>query len=153
VLKKFRFHLLFALSLVFVMGVYYISDFFERSPVASCNIPYGFIQTKEAKSYTFAEEIVVQPWRGQHHVYALFQIPDGYQHEYLFRLKIPGEPTQCGGLMPLDKNVLASIPRKQGYYPVRGYLNTRIALNLMIQGKLNQLKQPQNWQLGYVKNN
>ncbi|WP_414752275.1 hypothetical protein [Anabaena sp. CCY 9910] len=152
-LRKSRFCILFALTLVCVISVYYIWNLFERSPVTSCDTPYGFLQTKQAKYYTFAEEIVVQPWRGQHHVYALFQIPDGYQHEYLFRLKIPGESTQCGGLMPLDKNILAGISRKQGYYPVRGYLNTRIALNLIIQGKLNQLNQPQNWQLGYVKNN
>ncbi|MBD2254222.1 hypothetical protein H6G14_23410 [Nostoc parmelioides FACHB-3921] len=132
------------------MGVYYVSDFLERSPVMSCDVPYGFIQTKEAKYYTFAEEIVIQPWRGQHHVYAIFQIPDGYQYEYLFRLKIPGEDIQCGGLMPLDKNVFTGIPHKQGYYPVRGYLNTRIAINLITKGKLDQLKKLQNWQLGYV---
>jgi len=151
VLKKSLFYIFFALSLFGVMGVSYISDRLERSPVVTCNAPYGFFQTKNAKYYTYPEKIVLQPWRGQHHVYAVFQIPNGYQYEYLFRLKIPSEPIHCGGLAPIEENVIAGIPRKQGYYLIRGYLNTRIALNLIVQGKLNQLQQPQNWQLGYVK--
>ncbi|BAT54227.1 unknown protein [Nostoc sp. NIES-3756] len=150
-LKKSLFYIFFALSLFGVMGVSFISDKLERSPVMSCNMPYGFFQTKNAKYYTYPDKIVIQPWRGPHHTYAVFQIPNGYQHEYLFRLKIPKEPIHCGGLAPVEQNVLAGIPRKQGYYLTRGYLNTRIALNLIFQGKINQLKQPQNWRLGYVK--
>lgn len=150
-LKKSLFYIFFALSLFGVMGVSLISDKLERSPVVTCNAPYGFFQTKNPKFYTYPEKIVLQPWRGQHHTYAVFQIPNGYQYEYLFRLKIPGEPIHCGGLIPVEENVIAGIPRKQGYYLVRGYINTRIALNLIFQGKINQLQQSQNWQLGYVK--
>ncbi len=150
-LKKSVFYIFFALSLFGVLGVSYVSDKLERSPVMSCNIPYGFFPTNNNKYYTYPEKIVLQPWRGQHHVYAVFQIPNDYQYEYLFRLKIPGEPIHCGGLVPVKQNVIAGIPRKPGYYLIRGYLNTRIALNLIVQGKINQLQQPQNWQLGYVK--
>ncbi|MBD2346232.1 hypothetical protein H6G18_19080 [Anabaena subtropica FACHB-260] len=133
------------------MGLSYISDKLERSPTVSCNKPYGFFSTKKAKQYTSPEKLVVQPWRGQHQVYAVFKIPKGYQHEYLFRLKLPGEATRCGGLVPIEKSVSTDISNNQEYYLVQGYLNTRIALNLIAKGKINDLKQAENWQLGYVK--
>lgn len=150
-LRRPIFKILFALSLVVAMGSSYVSYSLERSPIASCNTPYGFIQTNQQKYYTSPQKVVVQPWRGQHHVYAVFEIPKGYQHEYLFRFQLPGETTHCGGFIPFKGNSVAGITPQPGHYLIKGYLNTRIALSLIFQGKLNQLEQLDNWQVGYVK--
>lgn len=148
---KSRFILLFFLSLVSILGIYYILDRAERSPIITCSAEWGFINTKQPKYYTSAEKIMIRPWLGQHHVYAVFMIPNSYQHEYLFKLDWPKEKTRCGVIHRLEQRVVDGVVAKPGYYLLKGYLNTRIALSLIMQGKLNQLRQLQNWQLGYLK--
>ena len=38
------------------------------------------------------------------------------------------------------------------YLTIKAYLNTRTAVKLILQGNLYELQQPNNWQLGYIKN-
>jgi hypothetical protein len=149
-LLKSRFLIVFALSLVSIVGIY-ILDRIERSAIARCQSWWAFPQTQQVKYYTFPEKVVFQPWLGQHNVYAIFMIPQEYRYDYLFRLHLPGEDTRCGVIKQANQSVIADVDAKPGYYLLTGYLNTRIALRLILQGHLNQLKQPQNWQLGYFK--
>lgn len=149
--KRTILQILFALSLVGVLGVSYVADVVEPSLIVSCSSKWGFIQSKKVKYYTSPQKIVIQPWRGQHQVYAIFQIPPGYEHDALFRLSIPGKSDYCGGVFPLEQNMMMSVKTQNRYYLLQGYLNTRIALSLIAQGKFNQLKQPENWQVGFVK--
>ncbi|MBD2361864.1 hypothetical protein H6G36_11830 [Anabaena minutissima FACHB-250] len=148
---KSRFFILFVLSLVSILGIFYILDIAERSPIVRCHSSWAFPQPKKVKYYTHPEKIVFQPWLGQHNVYAVFMIPQEYRYDYLFRLDLPGENTRCGVIQRANQSVIADVDAKPGYSLVRGYLKTRIALRLILQGHLNQLKQPQNWQLGYFK--
>ncbi|AFY46930.1 hypothetical protein Nos7524_1036 [Nostoc sp. PCC 7524] len=150
---KSRFLLLFALSLVSILGMSYFLDQVERSPIVLCQSSWGFPKIQGVKYYTKPEKIVVKPWLGQHHVYAVFMIPQEYRHDYLFTLNLPGENTRCGAIKRTNQSVIAGVTAKPEHYLLKGYLNTRIALNLIIQGKLNELKQSQNWQLGYAKKN
>ncbi|MCF4969256.1 hypothetical protein [Nostoc sp. CMAA1605] len=148
-LFKLRFFFLFVLSLVAILCIFYFVDM--RFPLRNCHAKWGFINTVNNKYYTEAEKITIRPWRGQHNVYAIFMIPKSYQYEYLFRLHLPSEQTYCGVIHRTHQSVVDGVVAKPGYYLLKGYLNTRIALNLMIQGKLNQLKQSHNWELGYVR--
>ncbi|MFN6567818.1 hypothetical protein [Dendronalium sp. ChiSLP03b] len=148
-MRKQVFYLLFVLSLVGVLGFSYISDIVERSPTVSCR-RWGFISSKEGKYYSYPEKIVVEPWRGRHQVYGIFMIPDGYRSDHFVTLKIPGERTYCGLLLSVS-SFNEGIHAKPGYYLLRGYFNTRVAIELILKGKGDQLEQPSNWRLGYAK--
>ncbi len=87
--------------------------------------------------------IVVQPWKGRHHVYAEFPLPDrGYFINDHFRLNLNNLGGFCGGV---------SFPDHPGSTPVAiARLRTRTAFWLIAQGQLNALKQAQNWQLEII---
>lgn len=148
-MRKQVFYLLFVLSLVGVLGFSYVSDIIERSPTVSCR-RWGFISPKAEKYYSSPEKIVVEPWRGRHNVYGIFMIPDGYRSDHFVTLKIPGEKTHCGLLLGVN-SFNEGIHVKPGYYLLRGYFNTRVAVELILKGKGDQLKQPLNWRLGYAQ--
>lgn len=152
-MRKQVFYILFVLSLVGVLGFSYISDISdisERSPIVKCR-PWGFISAKAGKYYSAPEKIVVQPWRGRHQVYGIFMIPEGYKSDRFVTLKVPGEKTYCGSLVDVGDRSIGEISPKPGYYLLKGYFNTRVAIKLIVEGKGNELKQPNNWRLGYAK--
>jgi hypothetical protein len=141
-------YILFALSLVCITG---LSFAWKRWPGLMC-YPSAFVSPSNGeKHYLYPEKIVVKPWRGQHHVYGVFIVPEGYQKDKLVTLTISGNKTYCGRPIPISDNSGENIHAKPGYYLVRGYLNTRIALALIAQGKINELKQTRNWKLGYIE--
>ena len=99
------------------------------------------------KYYTHPVKIVVEPWKGEHHIYGIFQIPEGYSHKDVFTVKIPNTATFCGLFMDADD--FAGVVPKPGYYLVKGFFRTRIALSIIFQGKGSELKNSQNWTAGY----
>jgi hypothetical protein len=139
-------YILFAISLVGILGFSYISE----KPIGRC-YKRGFISSTNQKYYIYPEKIVIQPWRGQHHVYGIFMIPNGYIYDYLLQFKLPENTTYCGTVYFVTRTQLDGINAQPGNYLVKGYVNTRLALWLMVQGKLNHLQQTSNWRLGYVK--
>ncbi|MBD2354186.1 hypothetical protein H6G41_06030 [Tolypothrix sp. FACHB-123] len=139
-------YILFVISLVGILGFSYISE----KPIGKC-YKRGFISSNNQKYYIYPEKIVIQPWRGQHHVYGIFMIPNGYEHDYLLQFQLPDNSTYCGTVYYSIHNVLDGIKARPDNYLVKGYVNTRLALWLMIQGKLDHLQQPSNWSLGYVR--
>ncbi|MBW4562549.1 MAG: hypothetical protein KME32_15640 [Mojavia pulchra JT2-VF2] len=141
------FYILFVVSLVGILGFSYAN---KRSPVTSCH-SWGFISAKAEKYYTYPEKLVVQPWRGQHHVYGIFMVPNGHTPDYLITVTLPETKTYCGTINYGRSNSMEGISAKPGHYLVKGYLNTRIALWWIAHGKVDQLKQPSNWKLGYTK--
>ena len=89
-----------------------------------------------AKEYGFrAIQTVVQPWKGRHHVYGTFSVPDQYWRDRLYRarLKIQGfteefpETSPEGG----DNDNGRAEP---GHYIKRVYLPTRTALWFLLTG-------------------
>ncbi len=86
-------------------------------------------------------KVVIQPWRGRHHVYAEFVLPpEGYLVNNQFRVNLDSLGDFCGGI--------SSLPNEQGKNGVAiAHFRTRTALWLIAQGKLNALNQPENWQL------
>ncbi len=140
--------LLFALSLVSVFGFSYFSN--RVPPVTSCH-QWGFISTRGAKYYIHPDKVVVKPWRGRHHVYGIFMIPRGSINDHLFKVTIKGNDNACGTITSSGMTFAEGIYAKPGYYLMRGHLNTRSAILLILQGKIYQLKQPKNWKVGYSK--
>ncbi len=140
--------ILFTISLV---GASTFAFAWKQSPRVSC-YPQGFVSSSNGeKLYTSPEKIVVKPWRGQHHVYGIFMVPDGYESDRLVTLTVSGSKTYCGTLEPIDSTSYQDINSKPGYSLMKGYFNTRLAVYLIMRGKKDQLKQPNNWKLGYVE--
>ena len=145
ILRKIT-YLLFLSSLIFIISFSYVS---KKSPAIACS-QWGF-SSKAEKYYIHPEKIVLKPWKGQHHVYGIFQIPGGYLNDKMLKLEIPGSKTYCGILAYGGTVAIDGVHAKPGHYLMKGMLNTRFAMKLILQGKEQQLKQPQNWKLGYTK--
>ncbi|AFY99786.1 hypothetical protein [Calothrix sp. PCC 6303] len=137
--------LLFILTLVGVVG-FYLS---ARSPILGC-YEWGFSQNSP-KYYINPEKVVVKPWHGQHHVFAIFMIPGGYLNEKLFTLNLSGDQRFCGILAYAGTTDAEGISAKPGHYLMKGLLNTRTALWIISQGKGGELEQASNWRIGYSK--
>ncbi len=129
-----------------ILGFSYVS---KKRPIISCN-PSEFIQSKSSKYYIHPVKVTVKPWHGEHHVFAIFMIPDGYVSDRLLTVKIEGD-TFCGVLQQKHTTDAEGIVAQPGYYLMKGYVNTRVGLWWISQGKVNQLRQPDNWTVGYVK--
>jgi len=141
------FYLLFFLTLGAILTFALLPDF---SPLVSCN-KFKSTTSLRQKSYANPVDLVVQPWRGQHQVYGTFVIPNGYKNDGFFTLTLPGNKTYCGQLKTVAGISLPGLYTQPKNYIIRGYLNTRIALWLIIQGHLKDLNQPENWKLGYFE--
>lgn len=141
-------YILFTLSLIALLGGSYA---WKQLPLFPCQ-QRGFIADNLTKYYIHPEKIVIEPWRGRHHVYAIFMIPNGYMRDRIITVNISEKQTYCGNLL-FPSNTYGGIYAKPGYYLMKGYLQTRTALGLIFQGKANQLQQPSNWSLGYIKEN
>ncbi|OUL31900.1 hypothetical protein [Nostoc sp. 106C] len=135
-----------ALSLVGILGFSYFN---KRSQITACK-PSEFIAAK-GKQYLYPKKIVIQPWRGQHHVYGVFSVSKEFQTDNLMQVTLPDHSTECGIVDPIDNSYSNGAYAQPGHYLVKGYLNTRIALLLIVQGKGNELEQANNWTLGYIK--
>jgi hypothetical protein len=147
--SKYKYlYILFALALIGVIGYAYLS---KRSPIVGCH-KWGF-SNNNSKYYIHPEKIVVKPWHGQHHVFGIFMIPGGNLNDKLFKLEIPGEQTHCGVLAYEGTVEAEGVFAKPGSYLMKGLINTRTALKLISKGKVDELKNPDNWKLGYTKEN
>lgn len=145
-MRKHQFiHLFLAVSLFGILGFSYMN---KRSPVTTCK-PSKFISAQD-KQYLHPQKIVIKPWRGQHHVYAIFSVYHEYKTDKLIQVTVPDQSTECGSINYIN-NSYGSTDAPPGHHLVKGYLNTRTALWLIAQGKGEQLQQPSNWKLGYVK--
>jgi hypothetical protein len=150
-MRKIRFFiLLILLSLVIVLGFSSLSFYFsERRPTVTCQ-DVRFYPQESQKYYIHPEKLVIRPWRGRHNVYAIFAIPPGYRTDDAFTLSIPGTRTYCGNFR--NRGIIVSADDQSNYYIlIQGFLNTRIALKLIAQGKLDELRDPEYWSLGYVR--
>jgi hypothetical protein len=140
-------YILLALSLVSVVGFRWA---WKKSPRVSC-YPQGFVASSNGeKQYAYPEKIVVKPWRGRHHVYGVFMIPKASKNDQLVTVTVSENKTYCGQMMNFSAASDEDIDTKPGYHLMKGYINTRVALYLIIKGKIDQMKQPSNWKLGYV---
>ena len=114
-------------------------------PFAECRVEVPVA----ASQYWFrATQTVVQPWRGPHHVYGVFSVPEQYKRHrfYSARLAIQGfteefsETSTEGGEVYIGR-------AEPGYYLMRVNLSTRTALWFFLTGRFGDLKTPCHWWL------
>ncbi len=88
-------------------------------------------------------KIVVQPWKGRHHVYAEFQVPAGKFVSDRAKVTLDAVGEFCGGVS--EGSALGNAPMEPT--TAIAWIHTRTALWLMLNGKLDELKVAKNWQL------
>jgi hypothetical protein len=140
-------YILFVITLIGILGLSYLS---QRSHQLTPCSESGFNPSHQ-KYYINPEKVVVNPWQGEHHVYAIFMIPGGHLNDRLFKVSISGFGTYCGILAFGGTTVAEGVYAKPGYYLMKALFPTRAAFWLISQGKGSQLEQPHNWILGYSK--
>ena len=95
-----------------------------------------------------AVETVAQPWRGSHHVYGIFEIPEQYKYHHLYsaKLMIQGFETEfnAGSSEDEDPDTFIAEP---GHYIKRVYVSTRTALWFLLTGRFGDLRTSCHWWL------
>lgn len=91
-------------------------------------------------------KLVVEPWRGEHNVYAIFALPE----EYLYtsrqaQMLVKGTGTQWD--VTIANPALYNLTTPDGYFLVIGFFRTRVALWRFVTGSFDQLQDPCNWVL------
>ena len=119
-----------------------------KPPTHDCAIEYStdFYQIHPSK-------IIVQPWLGQHHVYGIFIVPLRYRSGRSYSGTI-SVGSFIGEFIPDSQHQVQQIDdvvAEPGYYLVRGYLPTRVALWLLLSGQFGDLRTSCNWRLEFVK--
>ncbi|OUL30352.1 hypothetical protein [Nostoc sp. 106C] len=132
--------LVFLCSLIIVILLWPIND-------SDCNSA-AFLASKTKKFQVQATKVVVQPWRGEHHVYGIFMVPNEYKQSPLFVLTVKGFGSECSKPFGYSQNY-DDISAEPGTHLVRDYMRTRTALRLILQGLYWQLNDKQNWTLTY----
>lgn len=102
-----------------------------------------------AKQHWFqATRTVAQPWRGPHHVYAIFTIPEQYKFDHLYtaKLTIQGIPAEFQAGSPEDEDYYSG-RAEPGYYAKRVYLSTRTAMWFLLTGRFGDLRTSCHWWL------
>ncbi|NMG08257.1 hypothetical protein [Brasilonema sp. UFV-L1] len=141
-------YFLFALTLILVLSWTTISKLPNALTCQQSNVVQA---TGSERHYTHPDKVIVEPWRGEHHVYAIFMIPGGYLNDKFFTVTIKGAGTFCGVFNFAGTTVADGVYAKPGHYLMKALFKTRIAVGLIAQGKKDELKDPRNWRVGYTK--
>lgn len=99
-----------------------------------------------------ATEIVVQPWRGEHHVYGVFTIPVRYRDQcrYTAELKIYGLSAGFPDITSGAGNAYDEQANRE-HYLKRVYFPTRMAFWFLLTGRFGDLTTPCHWWLAIVE--
>jgi hypothetical protein len=95
-----------------------------------------------------ATQVRVQPWRGPHHVYAVFIVPKQYKFDHLYtaKLRIHGVAMELSAGSPEDGDIIVDSP-EPGFYSKSVELTTRSALWLLLKGRYDDLSRSCHWWL------
>ncbi len=138
--RRLRYILILLLSLSIITLWWPVND-------SDCNFG-DFLASKTAKFQLNATKVIVQPWRGRHHVYGIFMIPDEYKQAPFFVVTVQGAGSYCSKQFGYKKN-FDGIFAEPGTYLVRKFIRTRTALRLIFQGLYFQINDQQDWTLTF----
>lgn len=115
-----------------------------------------FIRARNAKpnasiATIHPTNVVIEPWEGRHNIFAVFQVPDGFQPDQSFIVMV-NEVPYCGAIEPTYRDWNDPFnPPSHAPQAVLGKFRTRTSLWLITKGQGEELKQPQNWWLVITK--
>ncbi|QLE50709.1 hypothetical protein FD724_23175 [Nostoc sp. C057] len=136
--RRLRYILILLLSLSIITLWWPVND-------SDCN--FGDLLVSKTKKFQVnATKVIVQPWRGRHHVYGIFMIPNEYKQAPFFVVTVQGAGSYCSKQFGYKKN-FNGIFAEPGTYLVQKFVRTRTALRLIFQGLYFQINDKQNWTL------
>jgi hypothetical protein len=91
-------------------------------------------------------KIVVEPWRGEHNVYAIFAVPLQYQDIY-FRSHMLVKGTKTPWDVTIANEQMFRVKAPKDHFLLVGFFRTRLTLLYLITGKFSDLHKPCNWTL------
>ncbi|MFM6180678.1 MAG: hypothetical protein ACKPA8_04020 [Dolichospermum sp.] len=144
--KRQIIYIIFTFTLVSMIG---FSKFLGKVPTVPCE-NWGFISLKTAKSYIYPEKVIVNPWFGQHKIYAIFIVPKEHLYDNFITINLGNNHIFCGDVSRLPYNQDGVIV-KPGYDLAKGYLHTRTGIKFILAGKINEIRKASNWQLGVAR--
>lgn len=114
-------------------------------PMTDCATEKPFSSNQYQVRATWIE---VQPWRGPHHVYGTFSVPEYYKRDRLYtaKLMIQGFTEEFPHMSPEGEDI-DSGPAEHGYYIKSLYLPTRTALWFLLTGRFGDLRTSCHWWL------
>jgi hypothetical protein len=98
-------------------------------------------------------KVVVQPWKGRHHVYGIFMVPQSHKHErkYTSALYIQGFDGEFTPGRDPETEYAEEMVAESGHYLERVHVPTRVALWFLFTGKFSDLQVPCNWALVFTE--
>ena len=98
-------------------------------------------------------KIVMQPWFGRHQVFGIFIVPLRYRSgmSYFGTMSIKTYNSEFAPDRQVRARQVDDVPVEPGFYLVRGYIHTRIALWFFLTGQFRDLQNPCNWTLQFVR--
>jgi len=99
-----------------------------------------------------ATRVVAEPWRGKHHVYGIFTIPERYKFDHLYTatLTIQGIDAEFQAGSPEDEDAQGA-QVETGFYNKRVYLSTRTALWFLVTGRFGNVRTSCHWWLSITE--
>lgn len=141
--------LICAVAILTLLGIPTLVLSLEQPPEYNCQM--GDLLPLDPTTYkAHPIKLVVKPWRGPHHVYGIFMIPEDYKPNREAVLDVKGVSTYNKTIYSRGQET-EGIQAKPGYYLAKVFIKTRTTLKLSAKGSFNQLRQPCNWTLTYSK--
>ncbi len=96
-------------------------------------------------------KVVVRPWLGQHQVFGIFVVPLRYRSGRSYSGTISVQSFKEEFVPDWQANIqrVEDVIVEPGFYLVRGYVPTRIALWFLVTGQFGELRSPCNWTLEF----
>lgn len=112
-------------------------------------IPDCIVGTADSPQRIHAIKVVAQPWLGQHHVFGIFMVPSPYlsSRSYSATISVLSFSGPFRLNQPPETQWAEGVVVRPGYYLVRGYIPTRIAVWFLITGQFGGLRSPCHWTL------
>lgn len=108
----------------------------------------NFLESNAEKFQVSATKVVVKPWRGEHHIYGIFMVPDEYKETPFFVLTVKGAGRYCKKPFG-NSQYYDGVKAKPGTHLIRDYIRTRLGLRLIFKGLFHQINDKQNWTLTF----
>ena len=98
-------------------------------------------------------KVVVRPWLGRHQVFGIFAVPLHYRsgRSYAGTISVKSFNDEFVPDWQPEVQRVEDVVVEPGYYLVRGYVPTRIALWFLVTGQFGELRSPCNWTLEFSK--
>ncbi|MBW4623465.1 MAG: hypothetical protein KME17_29420 [Cyanosarcina radialis HA8281-LM2] len=110
----------------------------------------AFLASNMEKYQVQAIKVVAKPWLGAHKIYAIFMVDDRYRKPPFFVLSVKDAGNYCE--VPYGyQQTIDGISAAPGTHLIQDWIRTRTAIQLIVTGKYDRLKDKHNWLLTYPK--